>query len=156
MVLKQRNVSNVRGRSNILLRPVVTALLLLLFLAAETVLARPALAAAGNAVDTGDTAFLLVASALVMLMTPGLAFFYGGMVRQKNVLGVIMQCLAAMALISVQWVLWGYSLAFGPDHLHLLGGWTGRGSGASAWNPIPFTPPPSPTRYLPCSSSCSQ
>ncbi|WP_338827395.1 ammonium transporter [Neomoorella thermoacetica] len=125
--MKHRNIGIVSGRSNILLRPEGTALFLVLFLAAGTVLARPALAAAGDAVDTGDTAFLLVASALVMLMTPGLAFFYGGMVRQKNVLGIIMQCLAAMALISVQWVLWGYSLAFGPDHLHLLGGldWVG-------------------------------
>jgi Amt family ammonium transporter len=63
-------------------------------------------------IDTGDTAWMLVSTALVMLMTPGLALFYGGMVRQKNVLGTIMQSFIAVALISVQWLLWGYSLAF--------------------------------------------
>ncbi|MBI4639141.1 MAG: ammonium transporter [Candidatus Tectomicrobia bacterium] len=72
-------------------------------------------------VDSGDTAFVLISAALVMLMTPGLAFFYGGMVRQKNILGTIMQSFIAVALISVQWVLWGYSLGFGPD----IGGFVG-------------------------------
>ncbi|MCX8116852.1 MAG: ammonium transporter [Desulfobacterota bacterium] len=66
-------------------------------------------------VDSGDTTWILVASALVMLMTPGLALFYGGMVRKKNVLGTIMQSFIAIAVITVQWVLYGYSLAFGPD-----------------------------------------
>ncbi|HEY7446290.1 MAG TPA: ammonium transporter [Vicinamibacterales bacterium] len=65
-------------------------------------------------VDTGDTAFVLVSAALVMLMTPGLAFFYGGMVRSKNVLGMLMQSFVAVAVISLQWILWGYSLGFGP------------------------------------------
>jgi len=78
--------------------------------------------AAPNAVDTGDTAFVLVSAALVMLMTPGLAFFYGGMVRSKNVLGTLMQSFIAVAVISVQWILWGYSLAFGPDKGSLVGG----------------------------------
>jgi Amt family ammonium transporter len=66
-------------------------------------------------IDTGDTAFVLLSAALVMLMTPGLALFYGGMVRGKNVLGTLMQSFVAIALISVQWILFGYSLAFGPD-----------------------------------------
>src|SRR5262245_63803728 len=67
-------------------------------------------------IDSGDTAWLLMSSALVLLMTaPGLALFYGGMVRQKNALATMMQSFIVMALISVQWVLWGYSLAFGPD-----------------------------------------
>lgn len=64
--------------------------------------------------DTGDTAWLIVATALVMLMTPGLAFFYGGMVGRKNVLGILMQCFTILCLISVQWVLYGYSLSFAP------------------------------------------
>jgi ammonium transporter, Amt family len=66
-------------------------------------------------IDSGDTAFILISAALVMLMTPGLALFYGGMVRGKNVLGTLMQSFVAIALISVQWILFGYSLAFGPD-----------------------------------------
>ncbi|MGD9022812.1 MAG: ammonium transporter [Deltaproteobacteria bacterium] len=66
-------------------------------------------------IDTGDTAFILVCSALVMFMTPGLALFYGGMVRHKNILGTIMQSFVAIGLVTVIWVLWGYSLAFGPD-----------------------------------------
>jgi Amt family ammonium transporter len=66
-------------------------------------------------IDSGDTAWLLVATALVMLMTPGLALFYGGLVRRKNVLSTIMHSFFILALVSVTWVLWGYSLAFGPD-----------------------------------------
>ncbi len=71
--------------------------------------------------DTGDTAWVLASAALVLLMTPGLAFFYGGLVRRKNVLSVLMQCFFMMGLISIQWVLFGYSLAFGPD----VGGFVG-------------------------------
>jgi ammonium transporter, Amt family len=66
-------------------------------------------------VDTGDTAWVLTSTALVLLMTPGLAFFYGGLVRKKNALATIMQSFIIIGLVSVQWVLWGYSLAFGPD-----------------------------------------
>ena len=66
-------------------------------------------------IDTGDTAWMLVSTALVMLMTPGLALFYGGMVRRKNVLGTIMNSFVMLCLVSVIWVLWGYTLAFGPD-----------------------------------------
>ena len=83
-------------------------------------------------VDTGDTSWILISSALVMLMTPGLALFYGGMVRQKNVLGTIMQSFIALAVITIQWVLYGYSLAFGPDIGHIIGSldWIGlRGVG---------------------------
>jgi Amt family ammonium transporter len=83
-------------------------------------------------IDTGDTAWMLVSTALVMLMTPGLALFYGGMVRRKNVLGTVMQSFVALGVISIQWVLFGYSLAFGPDIGHVIGGlqWAGlRGVG---------------------------
>ncbi len=78
-------------------------------------------------IDSGDTAWVLASTALVMLMTPGLALFYGGMVRRKNVLGTIMQSFIIVALISVQWVLWGYSLSFGPDKGGVIGGleWLG-------------------------------
>jgi Amt family ammonium transporter len=73
-------------------------------------------------ISAGDTAWLLMSAALVMLMTPALGFFYGGLVRRKNVLATIMHSFFILALISVQWVLWGYSLAFGPDHGGLIGG----------------------------------
>jgi Amt family ammonium transporter len=72
-------------------------------------------------VDTGDTAWVIVSTALVMLMTPGLAFFYGGLVRRKNVLSVMVQCFILVGVISLQWVLFGYSLAFGPDHGGVIG-----------------------------------
>jgi len=83
-------------------------------------------------VDSGDTSWMLISSALVMLMTPGLALFYGGMVRKKNVLGTVMQSFIALGVISIQWVLYGYSLAFGPDVGHVIGNlsWIGlRGVG---------------------------
>ena len=86
-----------------------------------------AAAAAVPKIDTGDTAWVLISTALVMLMTPGLAFFYGGLVRKKNVLSILMQCFVILGLISVQWVLFGYSLAFGPDIKGLIGSlkWAG-------------------------------
>ncbi|MDD4869500.1 MAG: ammonium transporter [Kiritimatiellae bacterium] len=70
---------------------------------------------------------MLIATALVMLMTPGLAFFYGGLVRRKNVLSILMQCFIVLCLVSVQWVMFGYSLAFGPDKHGLIGtlAWAG-------------------------------
>lgn len=80
-----------------------------------------AMAAAAPVIDTGDTSFIILCTALVMIMTPGLALFYGGMVRKKNVLSIYFQCLAAMALVSVQWVLLGYTLGFGPDINHFIG-----------------------------------
>ncbi len=88
-------------------------------------------------VDSGDTSWILISSALVMLMTPGLALFYGGMVRSKNVLGTIMQSFIALGVVTIQWVLYGYSLAFGPDIGHVIGSlsWVGlRGVGL---NPYP-------------------
>lgn len=86
---------------------VLPPLLLLLFI--------PALAFAEDTLNTGDTAWMLVSSALVLVMLPGLALFYGGMVRSKNVLSTSMHTFAAMAIIGVQWVVLGYSLAFGGE-----------------------------------------
>src|SRR4051812_27407849 len=71
--------------------------------------------------NSGDTAWVLASSALVMFMTVGLAIFYGGMVRAKNVLGTVMQSVFALGLVSVLWVLIGYSLAFGPDKGGFIG-----------------------------------
>ena len=71
--------------------------------------------------DTGDTAWMLASSALVLLMTPGLAFFYGGMVRGKSVLNMIMMSIIAMGVVSVLWVIYGYSLAFGDDVGNIAG-----------------------------------
>ena len=73
-------------------------------------------------INAGDTAWVLISTALVMLMTPGLALFYGGLVRRKNVLSTIMHSFFILALVSVTWVLWGYTLAFGPDIGGLIGG----------------------------------
>ncbi|MGD9117923.1 MAG: ammonium transporter [Dehalococcoidia bacterium] len=73
-------------------------------------------------VSSGDTAWLLLSSALVMLMTPGLALFYGGMVRRKNILSTIMMSFVALGLVGVLWVLYGYSLSFGTDHGGFIGG----------------------------------
>ena len=72
--------------------------------------------------DAGSIAWLLTASALVLFMTPGLAFFYGGLVRAKNVLNLMMQCFMIMGLVSITWVLWGYTLAFGPSIGGIVGG----------------------------------
>jgi Amt family ammonium transporter len=84
-------------------------------------------AMAASKIDTGDTAWMLISTALVMLMTPGLALFYGGMVRGKNVLGTLMQSFIALSIISVQWILIGYSLSFGPDVNGIIGNldWVG-------------------------------
>lgn len=73
-------------------------------------------------IDTGDTAWILVATALVMMMTPALAFFYGGMVRKKNILSTLNLSFIIMAVISIQWLLLGYSLAFGTSNAGLVGG----------------------------------
>ncbi len=72
--------------------------------------------------NSGDTVFVLISAAMVMLMTPGLALFYGGMVRNKNVLATLMQSFIILGLITLEWVLWGYSMAFGPDYRGLIGG----------------------------------
>lgn len=78
-------------------------------------------------INSGDTAWILVSAALVMLMTPAVAFFYGGMVRRKNILSTIMMSFSILALVSILWVLYGYSLSFGPDKLGIIGGfdWIG-------------------------------
>jgi len=99
--------------------------------------------AAVPAISSGDTSWVLISAALVMLMTPALGFFYGGLVRPKNALSTIMHSFFILCLISVQWVLWGYSLAFGPDHGHLIGGldWVGlRGVSAVAADPFGYAP----------------
>ncbi len=79
----------------------------------------------GNEIDTGATAWMLTSTALVLLMIPGLAMFYGGLVRSKNVIGTIMHSFAAMGIMSVLWVAVSYSMCFGPN---AMGGWIG-------WNP---------------------
>jgi ammonium transporter len=98
-------------------------------LAVAALLSFPTVVFAAEApiIDTGDTSFMLLSAALVLLMTPGLALFYGGMVRKKNVLSTIMHSFIIMGLISIQWVLFGYTLAFGSDHYGLIGGldWLG-------------------------------
>lgn len=71
--------------------------------------------------NTGDTAFILISTALVFLMTPGLALFYGGMVRKKNVLSTLMHSWIVIGIISLQWILVGYTLAFGPDYHGIIG-----------------------------------
>ncbi len=76
--------------------------------------------------NTGDTAWMLISSALVLLMIPGLALFYGGMVRQKNALSTMMHSFVAMGIVGVQWAVIGYSLAFGPDAFHGLIGGVGK------------------------------
>lgn len=94
------------------------------------------MASATPALDSGHTAWMLASSGLVLLMTPGLAFFYGGLVRKKNILSVLMQCFMAMCLVTVTWVVVGYTLAFGSDIKGLLGGLDYlllRGVGADPW-----------------------
>ncbi len=89
-------------------------------------------------INSGDTAWVLISTALVMLMTaPGLAFFYGGLVRRKNVLATMMQSFFLLCLISIQWILWGYSLSFGPDKGHIIGSlaWFGLNGVGMAPNP---------------------
>ncbi|MBN2109861.1 MAG: ammonium transporter [Methanosarcinaceae archaeon] len=74
------------------------------------------------ALDTGDTAFIIICTALVMLMTPGVGLFYGGMVRSKNLISMIAMSFIAFAVVSIQWVLFGYSLSFGTDISGFIGG----------------------------------
>lgn len=74
-----------------------------------------------SSINPADTVWVLISTALVMLMTPGLGLFYGGMVRRKNVLATILQSFTMVGLVSMIWILFGYSLAFGPDHWGLIG-----------------------------------
>lgn len=119
----------------------------ILLLAVISMLALPAsvFAAETSAVDTGDTSFIIMSTALVFLMTPGLALFYGGMVRKKNVLSTVMHSFIIIAIASIVWVLVGFSMAFGPDHAGLIGGldWLGLNGVGIEPNPdyaatIPF------------------
>lgn len=121
---------------------------LLLIVAAVLGLAFPSVTpntVADSKIDTGDTAWLLVSTALVLIMTPGLAFFYGGMVRKKNVISTMLQSFICMGLITVLWVIFGFSLAFGDD----IGGVIGNPStffmmkgmnGNAAWSLMPTVP----------------
>jgi len=87
--------------------------------------------------DTGDTGFIMISTALVFLMTPGLALFYGGMVRKKNVLSTLMHSWVIIGIMSLQWILVGYTLAFGPDLHGLIGGldWLGLNGVGMVPNP---------------------
>lgn len=103
------------GFTGLVLTPVVFLLILLTSLSFAQEAAPPK-------IDTGDTAWMLTSAALVLMMTiPGLFLFYGGLVRSKNVLSVIMHSFIIVGLVTIQWVLWGYSLAFGPDKGHIIG-----------------------------------
>ena len=98
------------------LRPFLL-LLLIFFLPASDLFAQDS-----PTIDTGTTAWMLTSTALVLLMIPGLAMFYGGLVRTKNVLGTMMHSFTAMGIMTILWVVCGYSMAFGPN---VLGGWFG-------------------------------
>jgi len=87
--------------------------------------------------DTGDTSFVMICTAIVFLMTPGLALFYGGMLRKKNVLSTFMHSWIVIALISLQWILVGYTLAFGPDYHGLIGGLNWLGLSGVGMDPNP-------------------
>jgi Amt family ammonium transporter len=91
-------------------------------------------------VDSGDTAWVLASAALVLFMTPGLALFYGGLVRSKNVLGTMMHSVAAIAIVSVVWLMIGYSLAFGPDVGGVIGGLAHLGLGGVSGAPSVLAP----------------
>ena len=88
--------------------------------------------------DSGDTAWILTSAALVMFMTPGVGFFYGGMVRRKNVIAMIALSFIAFAVVSLQWILWGYTLAFGPDIQGIVGGLSALGLAGVGMGPGPF------------------
>ena len=91
-------------------------------------------------VNAGDTAFILVSAALVALMTPGLAFFYGGLVRRKNFLSIMMQSFISMGVVTAIWVIFGYSLAFGHDHGGIIGGLSWAGLDHVGQAPGPWAP----------------
>src|SRR3989449_3503811 len=108
----------------------------------------PAQASGMDKINAGDTAWLLASAALVMLMTPALGFFYGGLVRRKNVLATIMHSFFILCLISVQWVLWGYTLAFGPDIGGLIGGVDPAPPPGGGPEAPPPPPPPPPQGHM--------
>ena len=88
--------------------------------------------------NTGDTAFMMICAALVFFMTPGLAFFYGGLVRRKNVCNTIMACVAIMGLSVVMWTLFGYSLSFGGNHAGIIGDFRWFALNGVGWEPGPY------------------
>ena len=100
--------------------PVVTIISLLILLVSR---ADTAMAGGPQAVDTGTTAWMLTSTALVLLMVPGLAMFYGGLVRTKNVLGTMMHSFMAISIIGVLWAVCGYALTFGQNIFGGLVGW---------------------------------
>jgi Amt family ammonium transporter len=91
-------------------------------------------------VNAGDTAFILVCAALVMLMTPGLAFFYGGLVRRKNFLAIMMQSFISMGIVTTIWVFFGYSLAFSGNVGGLIGNFSWAALMHVGHNPGPWAP----------------
>lgn len=89
--------------------------------------------------DTGNTGFMMICAALVFIMTPGLAFFYGGLVRRKNVVNTMMACVAIMGLSVFMWVLFGYSLAFGRDHGGVIGDFGWLAFNGVGWDAGPYS-----------------
>ncbi len=118
------------------MKKIVVLSMLICLLLAKAAFAQ-ATGSSPSKVDSGDTTWLLISAALVMLMTPGLALFYGGMVRSKNVLGTIMQSFIALGIISIQWAFFGYSLAFGPDIGHVIGSLKWAGLSGVGLDPFP-------------------
>jgi Amt family ammonium transporter len=104
-------------------------------------------------INPGDTAWMLVSAAMVLFMTPGLAFFYGGLVRRKNFLSTIMMSFACLGLVSVLWAVYGYSLVFGPDKAGIIGGL--NFFAASDKRPLRFMQPRSRNWHLWPSRECS-
>ncbi len=116
-----RSLKKATGVSYLVLTPAFT-LFTFVFLTCLTFAQENLPQAVQSKIDTGDTAWMLTSSALVLMMTiPGLFLFYGGLVRTKNTLGTVMQSFIIVGLISIQWALWGYSLAFGPDKGGIIG-----------------------------------
>lgn len=89
--------------------------------------------------DTGNTGFIMICTALVFIMTPGLAFFYGGLVRRKNVVNTMMACVAIMGLSVFMWALFGYSLSFGNDHNGIIGSFEWIGLNGVGWDAGPYS-----------------
>jgi Amt family ammonium transporter len=116
-------------------------IVVLLACTAAPLFAQDTVATSGR-ISAGDTAWVLLSAALVMLMTPGLAFFYGGLVRRKNMLSVLMQCFIVLCIVSIQWFLVGYSLAFGPDVKGIIGSldWVGLKGVGGAPDPLNYAP----------------
>ncbi len=128
------------------MRKTLPFILLLVVMAVALIFSSVNLTSVKNSkIDTGDTAWLLISTALVLVMTPGLAFFYGGMVRKKNMISTMLQSLACMGMITIIWVLFGFSLAFGEDFHGIVGNpatyFLMKGTlGNSTWSLMPTVP----------------